>query len=388
MIFQFRTSYVDFFELCLKKSLAIFGLFIAVLLLTRGSQFPLLNMVLAPYVIVYLFASISIESRSLDSIIPISIYCALSSVLSIFKAYDVFVIIRFFTIIIATLLAFETKPMRIFSAYALSPVAFQAVLISSISLFLTLNSDLLISTEIRNFVLNEGIGDIYSFDGLYYHVQVIGNALIPLLFLICLWSDYSVKYRKFGLLVSVLGLIAAGNLTYFITLGVSVIFKYWKIFLKKKFEITLIITLFLIFTQFENIQIFNDIWSAKFEGSDSSMSVRYDQINAYARVVEESPTVGIFGAGIGAPYPDGVIRKYSGSFYIELQALYIIYQIGLIGAIVYLVSFIYYVNRSLSFNGGAVLFFFMICGITNPYIFDSNQIISTILLVHLFPRKK
>jgi O-antigen ligase len=130
----------------------------------------------------------------------------------------------------------------------------------------------------------------------------------------------------------------------------------------------------------------NEMMQRKFEGSDSSMGVRFDQIDAAVNLWSDSPGSFVFGTGLGSGFPDGRERNYSEFQYIELQSLYLFVQLGLIGMLLYLATLVVNVRHLLDPDGRRIFWLYMLSGCTNPTILDTNQIIATMLLVCLFPR--
>jgi hypothetical protein len=128
--------------------------------------------------------------------------------------------------------------------------------------------------------------------------------------------------------------------------------------------------------------------SDKFDGSDSSMGVRFDQLDAAGREVGDAPLKLVFGTGLGARFPDGQQRNYSQDRYIEMQWLYLALQLGLLGLLLYATTLWLSARAFLEPEGRSIFWLYMLAGCTNPYILDSNQIIATIILVCAFPRQR
>jgi len=261
----------------------------------------------------------------------------------------------------------------------------QSLLIVAVSLSLAVLQDLEVASAIRSMVIESNWGDIYSFDGIYYRVQLIGNALIPLLFLVSLWRWHQGLFYRAATAVSLLGLLAAGNLTYVLVAIVAILMRTWQATrrsLAARIMIGVIVCAALVLAW----DTASDAFNQKFGASDSSMGVRFDQVEVAVSLWGESPLRFVFGAGLGSSFPDGRERAYSESQYIELQSLYLFVQLGLLGSAIYLVSLAFSARYCLSKDGQRIFWLYMLSGITNPYILDTNQIIAAMLLVCLFPR--
>jgi len=131
-----------------------------------------------------------------------------------------------------------------------------------------------------------------------------------------------------------------------------------------------------------------DIVENKFDGSDSSMGVRFDQIDVLVDAFADSPVQALLGHGIGARYPNGKQRNYSESQYIELQVLYVTYQLGLAGITLAFGAIAYMLHRKMTPAGQGIFWMYVVSGITNPYILDTNQMVATMLLLSTFARAR
>jgi hypothetical protein len=313
-----------------------------------------------------------------------AIYLCLSLVVSSFVGNELSVALRFLVIILATLLAFNVRTKSVSAAWALFPVSLQALGIAALSFFLAISQDSDLAANIRGVAQLGEWGDIYSFDGVYYRVQIIGNALVPFLFMICLWQSPS-KFKGWGVFTSTLGLVAAGNLTYFLTAALALVIRFRRHLLSHK-RTLLFVAVIVPVGMLSVYDVASESISRKFSGDDSSMGVRFDQIEAVVKSSSQAPAALLTGAGLGSRFPNGRIIDYSDSLYIELQSLYVGYQIGLLGVALYIGTLIYLARQRLSPRGRILFYLYMLSGISNPYILDTNQIFVTMLVMHLYPK--
>jgi hypothetical protein len=319
-------------------------------------------------------------------VMPLLAFASVSTVVSVMAGNEAVEAVRFMLVLVATALAFQVRSVPVSQPWVLGPVVLQCAVVVALSVVLAVLQDPLVAFGLRELATDRGWGDIYSYDGIYYRVQVIGNALLPVLFLVCLWQRQSAWFHRLGLVASALGLVAAGNLTYFIVAGLAVALRYRhrltdpRVLLLLGVPALLAGALVLPGTIQELVEL-------KFEGSDSSMGVRFDQWLAAQEGFERLKGAVAVGAGLGARFPDGLERNYSDFLYIELQALYVTWQVGLLGMTLYLGTLVICSRRALAPEGRAIFWLYMLSGVTNPYILDSNQIVTTMLLVHLFPRR-
>jgi len=359
------------------------GLFVATFLLTRQTQIPALSGLAAPWALLVTITYLR-ASPALGMIAPIAAYVSLSLLTSLALGVDSGNALRFYVITLGTLLAFYIKPRRISAPLALLPLVLQAIVVAGISLWISQDDELAIAARILAREAN--LGDIYTVNGIYYRVQLIGNALLPLLFLVSLWKYREGRFYRWATWLSLLGVIAAGNLTYMLVVGLAAFIRLGAK-LRKSVGAWLLVGAVLIASVVAGWSDIEEVVERKFEGSDSSMGVRFDQVDVLATAWGDSPATFLVGAGLGAPYPDGKERNYSEYQYIEVQALYMTYQLGVVGILLYLGSLAALVHRFLDPAGRTIFWLYLLSGCTNPTVLDTNQIVTAMLLVCLFPRR-
>ena len=356
------------------------------LLLTRHAQVPELTAVLAPVVLATVIATLRLRPDS-AVVLPLITYSAVSALAALVMGVEPADTLRFLAIVWGVTLATQSMPPRVHQGWVLAPIVAQAILIISVSVWLGLLQDDSAALDIRAIALSGEWGDVYSQNGWYYKVQFVGNALIPLAWMLALeqWRQGRAHWCWTALLS--LGLAAAGNLTYIL---VCFVYAAW-LQLKeaqRSLSRTLAVSLAIAGIVLGWATFGSDTLTEKFDGSDSSMGIRFDQIDVIREAFAEAPVAALFGHGIGARYPDGKERAYSQSQYIELQILYITYQIGLAGLLLLLGTLAVALHKRMKPAGSVIFWAYMACGSTNPYIFDSNQVTATLLLLALYGRPR
>lgn len=354
------------------------------LMLTRHTQFSIFQIILLPLVLLIILAAF--DYQNLDKFIfTILIYCLGSLLIGAVNGYDFTDMARFFSIIVLSTVALKIRSFRISENLVFAPLVVQCVLIIGISVSLGALQDEGLARLARSTVIENNWGDIYSFNGIYYKTQLIGNALIPFLFIFLLFKGEKTTYQKLMMIIVSMGLIAAGNLSYLIASGVALAVKF-KQKLKTPLGVFAVIVLILISSLIvgEN----NEILTRKFDGDDSSMGVRFDQISTAYDSFAENPYKLLIGAGLGARFPDGKQRNYSENLYIEIQSLYIFYQIGFVGFLLYVLTLIYFLRKRLSSEGRTIFWLYILASLSNPYIFDLNQILVALILSNTHARSQ
>jgi hypothetical protein len=366
-------------------ALATAGLMLACLLLTRHTQIDGLTRLVAPFAL--LLAVIwSTWSWKLALLLPATAYCLLSFLASTLIGIEPEDSFRFILVTLGTLLAACAGRHKVHLPFVLAPLVIQAVIVIAISVYLSVIQDESTAVAVRSLALENDWGDVYSLDGIYYRVQLIGNALLPVLFMISAAKHRDAKIYRIYLAISACAILAAGNLTYILVCVVYVsgmLFKARERFSGQR----LLLGVFVIgFIATYGASSLVESVQAKSEYSDSSIGVRLDQVDTVIEAFSRNPTAMLVGFGLGARLPDGKIRNYSEGVYIEVQALYFFYQLGFFGFSIYLLTLIVAVRSSLSAAGIIIFGMYILSGLSNPYILDSNQIIVTLILASAFRR--
>lgn len=217
------------------------------------------------------------------------------------------------------------------------------------------------------------LGDIYFLNRFIPKVQVQGNALLVVAFML----DY-IKSKKFTLrnIIILGGTLVAGNFAFMLAL---IAFAFWQgykyaldFIRAHKYAVYIICSV-----AFIAVLLLIPYVSSKIEEKmDVSNVVRIQQ--AYV-LLDANPFIG---EGLGNWITAKASKiDYNGQMYFELQTLYILNQIGLIG-----LGAFYAVTLKPIYKAGRTQFIFYLIylffSFWNPYCFDATQIITIILIMN------
>ena len=118
---------------------------------------------------------------------------------------------------------------------------------------------------------------------------------------------------------------------------------------------------------------------------EMSLPLRYDQIAGFLQAFLQDPKIIIFGAGAGARLQYSGLRDYSDFRYFELQIIYFVYQFGFVIIALYIFAHIWRALQTFKLDWLLTLTYicYLLYGLTNPYIFDTNQVVAIIILSSL-----
>lgn len=351
---------------------ALWGL----LLLSYFFQFPFKNLSHLIIPSLFLFIIINIDKLRINSnfcrfFIILLLYLFFSSVYSLHLGTEFSRIIRFLLILvfipICTLIKFDD-----FDSYYKTFIKFsfiKSIVIITIALYLvyTQNHD-----YIRNWVTMNGLGDIYLLGPLSPKVQVHGNALLVMAFIISYMKDKG--FSKVNIIL-LLGVLFAGNFAYY--LGVALFFVCKGVllgykWLKQKNKKIVILLITFIIGIIISIPYIQSTIKLK---SEFSNAVRFEQAEMLL------DTNALIGNGIGHSISKTTeFRKYDGDIYFELQTLYIYNQLGIIGIILFYITVL---SQFFDKKGKLIIYLiYLFYTFWNPYCFDTTQMIVTIIVMN------
>ena len=304
------------------------------------------------------------------------ILCLINAACSIYMGSDFTNVIRFFLIvvlipIIPSFVDGETR--YIYGVFSILSICKAVMIISIAYIVFTTGS----FAELRLWAQSNQYGDIYSIYNNIPRVQLKGNALLVVAFMISFVKNRKITLYNCILLTSIL---FAGNFAFVLALVIFFIWQYVKqislqISIKSIIVSILIFLSFIGFIQYTSLEI-----ESKSGSPNSSNAHRIQQIEILA------DTNYLLGNGLGSIVKESTnIGVPIDSKYYEVQTMYIFFQVGaIILCLFYIVLFIMAKNHY-NYNGKMILVIYLIYSFFNPYCFDSTQMIAMILIAMKFP---
>jgi hypothetical protein len=376
----------------LLSSLSFLGVLVS---LTRQFPFSFLSSTLSVFLLLSLLAHFYFnhKMKSRINVVDLTFLTLLLATIlgySIARGNSPLLIIRFFTVIvfINVVLLFKVgnvSHLKVFKYVYL----LQSIIIIVLGVTIPILFDITTFSTVRSMFLQNQWGDIYSHNGLFFRVQLIGNALMPIFFFL----SY-IQYRESNvqgpllLCISFLGCAFAGNLAFllamFMFLGTYEIRRLGSLgHMINKYKLMVSFALVMLIPIF--IHYVLTLLLMKSDGSGSSVGTRVDQISVLINSMNANYITLLFGNGIG--YTLNVIspvRDYKGSVYFELQALYFLNQLGFIPFTTLFLFHIYlFIKRISDFNCRLIYFIYLFYASINPYFLDSSHVAVLILLLAL-----
>ena len=272
--------------------------------------------------------------------------------------------------------------------YFIRIYSFQAIIVIIIGFLMPVLFSLETYSPIRHIVKEFQWGDLYTYNGIYYRVQLLGNALLPFLFFV-LYDEYRrLGTRLYLLILSLLAVIFAGNLAFILVLIIYAVCYELLTVKKFSFKVEKYKALFwgsLLLTAPFIVYYFFQLIIMKSTGDVSSIGTRFDQFNVLVMSLTHSISSTLFGNGLG--YTLNVVtasRDYSGNIYFELQFMYFLNQLGIVGMFSFICLHIYFFLTNIR---DKFLILMYVCYIfyaaINPYMLDTTHIVVLVILVTL-----
>lgn len=291
---------------------------------------------------------------------------------------------RFFIILTLIQAAFFVKPNPSYIHIIIGFLVVQSLFLIGLHLVLNLFFNMSTYVFLRLFFQAQGWGDLYTYNGMLYNIQILGNALLPFgVFLSLVY--YSGVKRTFVTLVLFIGMLVAGNFAF--VLGVlafiSLVFLTTKTFGTRKF---LILTLLgIVFAGIVAKPAYNYLDQTITKKSEESNPTRIDQSIVLWNDLSENPISLIFGKGLGNTLKEKTKwRDYTDNIYFELQSLYFLNQMGFLNFLIFFISnvlcVVLFFRESLV---KAIYVAYIIYAFFNPYFLDTSHIVVIVTLISL-----
>lgn len=341
-------------------------------------QFPISNLakLIIPCLAAYLVLKVrelKFEKKPLLLCIVFLICLTCSFAVAMAKETSLGRIIRFLFILVAIVYSsfIKVKEYNVEVNVFINIAIGKALLIIAIAIVIVLLGDY---SVFRHWALTNGLGDIYFLNRFMPRIQVQGNALLVMAFIV----EYIRKKRITSkLCILLIGILFAGNFAYLLGLAFfiayQVIKKGYAYLAGNKRCLPLAIGLVLIIYLVVMPYLLKQIE----QKADVSNQTRIEQ----AGVLLNANI--ITGEGLGnyikASTPT---RQYDGDMYFEMQTLYIINQIGIVGILLFY-SLVFVNVKKQGIEKVIVYVIYLIYSFWNPYCFDTTQIIATILIINV-----
>lgn len=291
---------------------------------------------------------------------------------------------RMFVIIVFIQLAFFVKPKIQYINILLTLLIIQALFLIGFHLVLNVFFDIVTYQFIRAYFRHVGWGDVYTYNGFFYNIQVMGNALLPFgVFVSSVY--YRGKKRIILTAILLLGTLVAGNFAFMLgcIMFVALIVCSTKIYNKRR----LIVVSVLSFIAIAVIAVpaYTYLEDTIARKAIESNPTRIDQTEVLmSDLTVDVPSV-IFGRGLGNTVDKKTIwRDYTGDVYFELQSLYFLNQLGLVNFLFFVllnILFVLVFFRSIVIKLIYVSYIFY--AFFNPYFLDTSHIVVIVTLIGL-----
>ncbi|WP_284036345.1 hypothetical protein [Neobacillus sp. 114] len=243
-----------------------------------------------------------------------------------------------------------------------------------------------------------GMGDIYTYNQYFYRIQIKGNPILPIAFIVSLFAIQSKRIKFAAASLLFVGTIVAGNLAFILAIvfffgmyGVILFFLNARVvaFLKTLFgnkkRVIMLTCLLVAILAAAGILIYPYIKEVLVRKMEYSIPTRFDQVSHLLNDLVESPITFLFGQGLGnIIYVISDYRDYRNAYYFELQTIYVLNQVGILYFILFLVTKIIFIIK---FWRNKITFLiylsYVLYAFTNPYLFDTTNIIVLIVVSSL-----
>lgn len=365
-----------------------FLFFIVFFIITRQVPFADYSLIANVAVLLLVFGMITYNRLNIVNISFISLWLCILVQYSLFKGNELSLILHFTLAILLLMISnfvenIPRKILKIFFILISIQSIFLIIMEIVLNVFFTQSSYLFL----REYFLDKGWGDLYSYNGYFYRVQVKGNALIPIAFYLTFIKEVQeyIKYIKIHRILAFIGICIAGNFAFWISTALFIV-GYSLFFGKNKIiKLTIIGGAIILMSGFL-LDYMLEVVLRKGE----SLGTRGDQYNVLMNALTNDATNFIFGNGLGSTLSVRTsFRDYTGDIYFELQGVYYLFQLGILNAIIFFGLMCYFALKKIYYKDLLFIYVaYVSYAISNPYFLDTNHIVLIIILRLIYEYRK
>ncbi|WP_335523681.1 hypothetical protein, partial [Neobacillus drentensis] len=298
--------------------------------------------------------------------------------------------IRFYSVLVLLLSAFFLPPKKIYVNIFILLAVLQSILLIGFEIYILLFGDPEFAGYIRSTVMNLGLGDIYTFNNYFYRIQIKGNPILPVAFLISLFAIQSKRLKISAASLLLVGTIVAGNFAFILAIifffGMYLVILFFsnkkvsaflRNIFKNRTKTILVSGIILLFLCICVIVIYPYVYHLIKMKMELSIPTRFDQVFHLINDLLENPISLLFGQGLGNLI--NVIsdyRDYRNYYYFELQTFYILNQVGILYFLLFLITNVIFVIKFWKNKFIYLIYLsYIVYAFTNPYLFDTTNIL-------------
>ncbi|MCY6413485.1 hypothetical protein QTA56_15335 [Acinetobacter sp. VNH17] len=371
-----------------KQIIYSFLFFTVFFVITRQIPFSDYSLIANIAVLLLVFGMIAYNRLNILNISFVSLWLCILAEYSLFQGNEFLLIIHFMLAILLLLASnFVEKIPRVILKIFYILISFQSIFLIfmeiMLNMFYTQNSYLIL----REYFLDKGWGDLYTYNGYFYRVQVKGNALIPIAFCLAFIKEVQeyIKYVKIYRILAFIGICIAGNFAFWISTALFIV-GYSLFFGKSKTLKSVIIVSAVVLMSGFLLDYVSEVLSRK----SDSLGTRGDQYNVLISSLTNNISNFIFGSGLGSTLSVRTsFRDYTGDIYFELQGIYYIFQLGILNSIIFFGLMCYFALKKIYYKD--LLFIYAVYvsyAISNPYFLDTNHVVLIIVLRLIYECRK
>lgn len=319
-----------------RQAVYSFLFFIVVFIVTRQVPFSDYSLIANIAVLILVFGMVSYDRLNIINICLVALWLCVLVQYSLFRGNEYSLILHFMLAILLLITSnfVENVPKKILKIFFIL-ISIQCIFLIIMEVVLNTYYTQSSYLVLREYFSDKGWGDLYTYNGYFYRVQVKGNALIPVAFYLTFIKEVQqyIKYIKIHRVLAFIGICIAGNFAFWISTALFIV-GYSLIFGKNK--ILKIITIFSAFILMSGLLL--DYVLEVLSRKGESLGTRGDQYNVLISNLTNSISNFIFGNGLGSTLSVRTsFRDYTGDIYFELQGIYYFFQLGILNAIIFLV---------------------------------------------------